>query len=90
MNSSWSCACWSPGVRTWCPTGPARYRLHDQLLAISPALEGALDLTNRGPLVLLTGFQFPAALREAGVAAGPRRRRGPRGLLDVTIVAGSV
>jgi transposase len=42
-------------------------RLHDQLLAISPALERALDLTNRGPLVLLTGFQSPAALREAGV-----------------------
>ena len=44
-------------------------RLHDQLLAISPALERALDLTNRGPLVLLTGFQTPAALREAGVAS---------------------
>jgi transposase len=44
-------------------------RLHDQLLAISPALERALDLTNRGPLVLLTGFQAPAALREAGVAS---------------------
>jgi len=41
-------------------------RLHDQLLAISPAVERALDLTNRGPLVLLTGFQTPAALREAG------------------------
>jgi hypothetical protein len=44
-------------------------RLHDQLLAISPALERALDLTNRGPLVLLTGFQTPAALRETGVAS---------------------
>lgn len=41
-------------------------RLHDQLLAISPALERVLDLTNRGPLVLLTGFQSPAALRRAG------------------------
>ncbi|MFI2478854.1 transposase [Nocardia xishanensis] len=29
-------------------------RLHQQLLAISPALEHALDLTNRGPLVLLS------------------------------------
>jgi transposase len=45
----------------------AANRLHDRLLAISPALERALDLRNRGPLVLLTGFQTPAALREAGV-----------------------
>jgi transposase len=44
-------------------------RLHGQLLAISPALERALDLTNHGPLVLLTGFQTPAALRAAGVAS---------------------
>jgi transposase len=44
-------------------------RLHDQLVAICPALQRALDLTNRGPLVLLTGFQTPAALREIGVAA---------------------
>lgn len=44
-------------------------RLHDQLLAICPALERALELTNRGPLVLLTGFQTPAALREIGVEA---------------------
>lgn len=44
-------------------------RLHGQLLAISPALERALDLTNHGPLVLLTGFQTPAALRGAGVAS---------------------
>lgn len=43
-------------------------RLHDQLLAICPALERALELTNRGPLVLLTGFQTPAALRELGAA----------------------
>ncbi|MEU6646760.1 IS110 family transposase [Saccharomonospora sp. NPDC046836] len=45
----------------------AANRLHDRLLAISPALERALDLRNQGPLVLLTGFQTPAALREAGV-----------------------
>jgi transposase len=42
-------------------------RLHDQLLAICPALERALELTNQGPLVLLTGFQTPAALREIGI-----------------------
>ena len=43
-------------------------RLHVQMLAICPELERALDLTNRGPLVLLTGFQTPGALREIGVA----------------------
>ncbi|WP_280422504.1 IS110 family transposase [Nocardia carnea] len=42
-------------------------RLHQQLLAISPALERALNLTNQGPLVLLTGYQTPDALRRAGV-----------------------
>jgi transposase len=41
-------------------------RLHDRLLAICPALERVLDLGNRGPLVLLTGYQTPAALCEAG------------------------
>ncbi|MFX0578811.1 IS110 family transposase [Nocardia nepalensis] len=44
-------------------------RLHQQLLGISPALERALDLTNKGPLVLLTGYQTPEALRHAGIAA---------------------
>lgn len=44
-------------------------RLHDQMLAISPALERTLDLTTQGPLILLTGFQTPAALREIGVDA---------------------
>lgn len=44
-------------------------RLHDQLLALCPALERALDLTTQGPLILLTGFQTPAALREIGVEA---------------------
>lgn len=42
-------------------------RLHQQLLAVSPALERALDLTNRGPLVLLTRYQSPQAIRRAGV-----------------------
>jgi transposase len=41
-------------------------RLHDQLLGISPALERVLDLTNRGPLVLLTHVQTPAAIRQLG------------------------
>lgn len=43
-------------------------RLHDQLLSISPALERTLDLTNRGPLVLLTHVQTPDAIRRLGAA----------------------
>ncbi|UGT67831.1 IS110 family transposase [Nocardia gipuzkoensis] len=42
-------------------------RLHQQLLSLSPALERVLDLTNQGPLVLLTGYQIPETLRQAGV-----------------------
>jgi transposase len=33
-----------------------------------PALERALDVTNTGPLKLLTGYQTPAAIRPAGTA----------------------
>jgi transposase len=43
-------------------------RLHDQLLGISPALERVLDLTNRGPLILLTHVQTPTAIRQLGAA----------------------
>jgi transposase len=43
-------------------------RLRAQLLEIFPALERALTLTNKGPLVLLTGYQTSAAIRRAGVA----------------------
>jgi transposase len=42
-------------------------RLRAQLLEIFPALERALTLTNRGPVLLLTGYQTPAAIRRAGV-----------------------
>ncbi|MCX4641762.1 MULTISPECIES: IS110 family transposase [unclassified Streptomyces] len=41
-------------------------RLRGHLTSIFPALERALDLTNSGPLVLLTGYQTPAAIRRAG------------------------
>ncbi|MEU3209256.1 IS110 family transposase [Streptomyces cyaneofuscatus] len=41
-------------------------RLRGQLTSIFPALERALDLGNVGPLVLLTGYQTPAALRRTG------------------------
>ncbi|MFD7541996.1 IS110 family transposase [Streptomyces sp. NPDC059819] len=41
-------------------------RLRGQLTGIFPALERVLDLGNVGPLVLLTGYQTPAALRRTG------------------------
>ncbi|HEY7279455.1 MAG TPA: IS110 family transposase [Trebonia sp.] len=41
-------------------------RLRGLLTSVFPALERALDLTTAGPLVLLTGFQTPAAVRGAG------------------------
>ncbi|WP_405196179.1 IS110 family transposase [Streptomyces anulatus] len=41
-------------------------RLRAQLSGIRPGLERTLDLTNTGPLVLLTGYQTPAALRRVG------------------------
>jgi transposase len=41
-------------------------RARGLLTSIFPALERALDLTASGPLVLLTGFQTPAAVRQAG------------------------
>ncbi|MFJ2723026.1 IS110 family transposase [Streptomyces sp. NPDC087437] len=41
-------------------------RLRAQLTGIFPGLERALDLTNTGPLTLLTGYQKPAAIRRLG------------------------
>ncbi|MFI6006303.1 IS110 family transposase [Streptomyces sp. NPDC051366] len=43
-------------------------RLRGTLLSMFPALERALDVTNTGPLRLLTGYQTPAAIRRAGTA----------------------
>jgi transposase len=43
-------------------------RLRGTLLSMFPALERALELTNAGPLVLLTGYQTPTALRRIGVS----------------------
>ncbi|MFI6561139.1 transposase [Streptomyces sp. NPDC050534] len=37
-----------------------------QLTSVFPGLERALDLTNSGPLTLLTGYQTPAAMRRIG------------------------
>ena len=44
-------------------------RLRDLLTSIFPALEAAFDYSTRSPLILLTGFQTPAGLREAGADA---------------------
>ncbi|WP_433461706.1 IS110 family transposase [Spirillospora sp. CA-128828] len=41
-------------------------RLRAALTSIFPALERALDVTNAGPLILLTGYQTPAGLRRLG------------------------
>ena len=41
-------------------------RLREVLLSLFPALERALDLNSKGPLILLTHYQTPARLRRAG------------------------
>ena len=41
-------------------------RLREVLLSLFPALERALDLNGKGPLILLTRYQTPAQLRRAG------------------------
>ncbi|MEW2298342.1 IS110 family transposase [Streptomyces sp. NPDC006743] len=43
-------------------------RLRSVLTSMFPALERAMELTNAGPLVLLTGYQTPAALRRIGTS----------------------
>jgi hypothetical protein len=52
-------------------------RLREALLSLFPALERALDVNGKGPLTLLTHYQTPAQLRQAGhkrVAAYLRHR----------------
>jgi transposase len=52
-------------------------RLREMLLSLFPALERALDVNSKGPLILLTHYQTPAQLRRAGhrrVAAYLRNR----------------
>ena len=41
-------------------------RLRAQLLEYFPALERALNLSEKGPVVLLTGYLAPAAIRRSG------------------------
>ncbi|MET7356545.1 IS110 family transposase [Streptomyces mirabilis] len=43
-------------------------RLRSVLTGMFPALERALELTNAGPLLLLSGYQTPAALRRIGTS----------------------
>lgn len=60
-------------------------RLRAQLLEIFPALERTLELSNRGPLVLLTGYQTPAAIRRIGAKRLETwlRNRKARGAADL-------
>jgi transposase len=67
-------------------------RLRGLLTGVFPALERALDLRCTGPLVLLGGYQTPAALRRVGVAAlaawlHDRRVRGADSLAAVAVAA---
>jgi transposase len=41
-------------------------RLRDLLTRVFPALERAFDYSTRAPLILLTGYCIPAAIRQAG------------------------
>lgn len=67
-------------------------RLRGTLLSMFPALERALDVTNTGPLRLLTGYQTPAAIRRVGVARltrwlANRKVRNARALADTAVEA---
>ncbi|MEV6175557.1 IS110 family transposase [Streptomyces sp. NPDC051954] len=67
-------------------------RLRGTLLGMFPALERALDVTNTGPLKLLTGYQTPAAIRRAGVARltkwlANRKVRNARPLAETAVEA---
>ncbi len=60
-------------------------RLREALLSLFPALERALDLNSKGPLILLTHYQTPAQLRRAGHkrVAAYLRSRGVKGSANV-------
>jgi transposase len=67
-------------------------RLRGQLTSIFPALERSLDLSNVGPLVLLTGYQTPAALRRTGrrrleTWLRNRKVRSPEALAETAVEA---
>jgi transposase len=56
-------------------------RLRDALLSLFPALERALDLNNRGALILVRHYQTPAAIRRVGLSrlCGFLDKRGVKG-----------
>jgi transposase len=56
-------------------------RLRETLLSLFPALERALDVNSKGPLILLTHYQTPTQLRRAGHkrVAAYLRSRGVKG-----------
>ncbi len=60
-------------------------RLREMLLSLSPALERALDVNSKGPLILLTHYQTPAQLRRAGHkrVGAYLRSRGVKGSANV-------
>lgn len=62
-------------------------RLHDLLVGIFPGLERALDLTTKGPLMLLTTFVTPAELRAVGKKRLVRHRKAAGGLPHVEALA---
>lgn len=67
-------------------------RLRSLLTRMFPALDRALELTNAGPLVLLSGYQTPAAIRRAGAARlarwlRNRRVRGAQALATAAVEA---
>jgi transposase len=67
-------------------------RLRAQLLAVCPALERALDVTNTGPLILLSSYQRPHDLVQLGTAAleqwlRARKVRGAAGLAERAVRA---
>ncbi|MFD9130747.1 MULTISPECIES: IS110 family transposase [unclassified Kitasatospora] len=67
-------------------------RLRGTLLGMFPALERALELTNTGPLILLTGYQTPAAIRRVGTARlakwlANRKVRNARPLAEAAVEA---
>ncbi|MGW2426140.1 IS110 family transposase [Streptomyces sp. NPDC001709] len=51
-----------------CDRTRANNRLRGLLAGIFPALERELNLANRGPLILLTGYQTPSAIRRLGAS----------------------
>jgi transposase len=60
-------------------------RLRATMLEYFPALEAAFDYSKKAPLILLSGYQTPAAIRRAGVSklAAWLRKRGCRGSANV-------